>query len=80
MRNLKHPKELVAKVLGISEEQLNENSCYGETPNWDSLCHVEIINELEISYGIQISNADIERYLKFKAIIELYENLIISSS
>lgn len=69
------PLELVAKALEISVDQLNENSAYGETLNWDSLNHVAIINELEVSYGIQIPDSEIENYVTLKAIIELYDKL-----
>lgn len=69
------PLELVAKALEISVDQLNDNSAYGETLNWDSLHHVAIINELEVSYGIQIPDSEIENYVTLKAIIELYNKL-----
>lgn len=72
-QNLKPPKEIVAKALEISIDQLNDESAYGETPNWDSLNHVAIINELEINYGIQIPDSEIENYITMKAINELYE-------
>ncbi|MPL94175.1 Acyl carrier protein [bioreactor metagenome] len=74
-KNLKSPKEIVAKALDISVDQLNEDSAYGKTPNWDSLNHVSIINELEANYGIQISDSEIENYLTMKAIIQLYEKV-----
>lgn len=74
-RNLKPPKEIVAKSLEISVDQLDVNSAYGETLNWDSLNHVAIINELEVSYGIQIPDSEIENYVTLKAIIELYEKV-----
>jgi acyl carrier protein len=74
-KNLKPPKELVAKALEINVEQLNENSAYGETPNWDSLNHVSIINALEANYGVQIPDSEIENYLTMKNIIQLYEKM-----
>lgn len=73
---MKTPFEVVASALEISIEILNENSAMGETPNWDSLNHVVIIGELESSYGIQISNEDIEKYITMKAIIDLYNSKI----
>ena len=73
--NLIPPMELVAKALEINIEQLNEDSAYGETPNWDSLNHVTIINELETNYGIVIPDSEIENYVTLKAIIELYDKV-----
>jgi len=72
---LKTPKDIVAKILEISVDQLDDNSAYGETLNWDSLNHVAIINELELNYGIQIPDSEIENYVTLKAIIGLYEKL-----
>jgi acyl carrier protein len=74
-KNLKPPKEIVAKALDISVDQLNDDSAYGETLNWDSLNHVSIINELETNYGIQIPDSEIENYLTMRAIIQLYEKM-----
>ena len=74
-KKLKTPFEIVAKVLDISVDNLNENSAMGETPYWDSLNHVVIIGELESNYGIQIPNEDIEKYVTMKTIIELYEKI-----
>jgi acyl carrier protein len=74
-KNLKHPKEIVAEALEISVDQLNDDSAYGETLNWDSLNHVSIINELETNYGIQIPDSEIENYMTMQAIIQLFEKL-----
>lgn len=74
-KDLKTPKEIIAKVLEINEEELHDNAAFGETLNWDSLNHVAIINELEISYGIQIPDTEIENYMTLKAITELYDKL-----
>jgi len=72
-RILTSPFDIVAKVLEIGRDEINENSAMGETPNWDSLNHVVLIGELESSYGIQIPNEDIEKYVTMKTIIQLYK-------
>jgi len=74
-KKLKTPKEIVAAALDISIDQVNEDSAYGETPNWDSLNHVVIINKIETNYEIQIPDSEIENYLTMKEIIELYEKI-----
>jgi acyl carrier protein len=71
-RILTSPFDLVAKVLDINVDQLTENSAMGETLNWDSLNHVAIIGELEVSYDVTIPNEEIENYVTMKAIISLY--------
>lgn len=69
---LTSPIDLVAKVLELKPELVNEKSAMGETPNWDSLNHVIIIGEIETSYGITIPNEEIEKYVTMKAIIDVY--------
>jgi acyl carrier protein len=69
---LKSPFDLVAEVLVIRPELLTENSAMGETPNWDSLNHIAIIEEIEKCYGITIPNDEIEKYVTMRAIIEVY--------
>jgi len=56
-KNLIPPKEIVSKVLNISVDQLNDDSAYGETPNWDSLNHIDIINkQIYIPFNISESS------------------------
>lgn len=70
---LTSPYDIVARVLGLTLNEINENSAMGETPNWDSLTHVILIGELEKSYDIEIPNDDIDKYYTMKSIIELYK-------
>ncbi|WP_456438557.1 acyl carrier protein [Psychroserpens sp.] len=74
-KKLKTPFQVVADALEISVELLDENSAKDETQNWDSLNHITIIQEIEINYGMQIPNEDIEKYFTMKSIIELYKNI-----
>lgn len=69
---LTSPIDLVAKVLEVKPEIINEKSAMGETPNWDSLNHIIIIGEIENAYEIAIPNDEIENYITMKAIIEIY--------
>ncbi len=71
----KTPQEIVAEVLGISIDLLNDSSGYGNTPNWDSINQVVIINELEKVYGVEIPDLEIERYVTLKAIVDFCNNL-----
>ena len=70
---LTSPIDLVTKILELKPGIVNKDSAMGETPNWDSLKHVEIIGEIENSYGVTISNDDIEKYVTMKAIIDVYD-------
>lgn len=74
-KNHKSPYEIVASVLKVSVDSLNENSSLGVHPHWDSLNHVGIIVEIETNYGISIPDDEIMKYNNMKAILELYIRL-----
>jgi acyl carrier protein len=70
---LKSPYDLVGKALELDRDDLSERSAMGHTPNWDSLNHMDIINEIEREYGITIPNENIEKYTTMRSIIEVYD-------
>lgn len=72
---LRSPFDIVAQELNVQPDTLNENSCMGEHPNWDSMNHLAIIVALENSYGISIPDNEIMKYDNMKAIIGLYKKL-----
>lgn len=74
-KQLKPPFVIVAEVLNIKIEELNNNSSMGITHNWDSLNHVGIIAALEEAYGITINDNELMKYNNIVSIIELYESL-----
>ncbi len=74
-KQLKPPFEIVAEVLKIKVEELDNHSCMGLTHNWESLNHVGIISTLEDAYSINISDDDLMKYNNMEAIIKLYESL-----
>ena len=50
---------VVASVLSIDEEILNEESNATNTPNWDSLRHIELVLAVEGAYGVRFSMPEI---------------------
>ncbi|MEO6832669.1 MAG: hypothetical protein ABI378_09380 [Chitinophagaceae bacterium] len=71
------PYQLVAKALEISESDLHPNSAFGETPNWDSLNHLMLIDSMEKNYEVTIANDEIEKYNNMAAIESLYRTAIL---
>lgn len=71
---LKSPFEIVADVLKIKIDELDNHSCMGLTHNWDSLNHVGIICALEDAYTINISDNDLMKYDNMEAILDLYNS------
>lgn len=59
MKGLATPKELIAALLKISVKDLKEEHGPYAHPAWDSLTHVKILLELELSYGLDLSNPNV---------------------
>ncbi len=57
--NLDKYDECFIKVLDVNKEDLNENFNFNNTDNWDSLAHLNLIGELEDSFGIMFEPDDI---------------------
>ena len=51
----KEIKEIMMSVLGVAENEIEEDSAIGDLPNWDSLNHLRIISEIERKFGIQFT-------------------------
>lgn len=47
--------EIIAGVLGIDPETLNDQSNALNTPNWNSLRHIEIMLAVENAFGVRFS-------------------------
>ncbi len=50
--------EVVASVLNIDAATLNEQSNALNTPNWDSLRHIEVMLAVETASGVTFSMAE----------------------
>lgn len=75
MCNLKKPKEIIANALNCDINSISDEAGMSKHPSWDSLGQLSVVAELEISYGITISNDDILKYSDIKTITELYNSL-----
>ena len=63
-------KALIAEQLGISEEEVGDNSHFIEDLGGDALDVVEIIMEVEEVYELEISEEDAVKLLTY---IDLYD-------
>lgn len=50
---------IVANVLSISEDQLNDESNAKNTPNWDSARHIDLMLSIEVAYHVRFSMPEI---------------------
>ena len=68
-------KKIFCKVLGISENDVNDEIAYNTLEAWDSLKHLEIVSELEDEFNIDIEMDDViamETFGKIKEIVKKY--------
>ena len=74
MSNREKLKEVFASALGISEE-VAESAVFKETPGWDSVGHVNLMNEIEESFDVSLEPDDILDFKSFeigKGILQKY--------
>ncbi len=63
-------KELVAKVLDINKELLNDESSPENIPSWDSFNGLMMVSELEDNFKVKFTLKEIVDVKKFKDIKE----------
>lgn len=71
-----HPFDLVSKAIGLKSGIIDENSEVYKTSNWDSFIHVDVVEQIEIHYEIEIPDEEVMEYGKMKKIMDVYENFI----
>jgi acyl carrier protein len=64
--------ELIANTLGIPIAQITEASSMENTPKWDSLRQMIVMTELELNYGVELTN---EEMTDANSIVKLRELL-----
>lgn len=63
--------EVVARIMGVPEAEINEDSSPQTLAKWDSLRHMKLILALEETLGVQFSDADISMIKDVRSILEL---------
>lgn len=64
---------IVAAVLKIDSECIDLDSGLGETPNWDSLNHTNLVLQLEESFDVGFDFDELDKITSIKAIISSLE-------
>ena len=59
MSNLEKYREAFIKSLDLSADLVNEELAYQGVDNWDSVGHMNLVAELEDSFGIMMETEDI---------------------
>lgn len=60
--NLKKYNEIFCEVFEANENELNSNFNFSGVPRWDSLAHMELIAQLEDTFGIMLETEDITHF------------------
>lgn len=63
-------KELVAKVLDVDKELLNDESSPENIPSWDSFNGLMMVSELEDNFKVKFTLGEVVNVKKFKDIKE----------
>ena len=50
---------IIAKVLAVDEAMITDESNAKNTPNWDSMRHIELLLAVEVAFGVQFSMPEI---------------------
>jgi acyl carrier protein len=64
-------KNAFVTALGVSPESDFETLAYGQTPGWDSVAHMSLINAIEIAFNIMLSTDDVIGMSDFKKAREI---------
>lgn len=62
MGNLQRYNQIFEKVLNVNSAMLNEKFTFADTPQWDSVAHLNLISELEDAFDIMFESNDILHY------------------
>ncbi|MEL6873297.1 MAG: acyl carrier protein [Pseudomonadota bacterium] len=51
--------QIIGKILDVDHTSLNEDSNASNTPNWDSLRHIEVIFAVESAFNVRFTMPEI---------------------
>jgi acyl carrier protein len=66
-------KQIMADVLDLEVEYIDRSTTQDNTPNWDSLNHVNLIIAVEQEFDLTFSPEQIEGMTSFSKVVETLE-------
>ena len=63
--------QIIGKILDVEATSLNEESNASNTPNWDSLRHIEVIFAVESAFNVRFTMPEITSLRRLGDIREL---------
>ena len=67
---------IIARVLGVDNEDINLDTAIGDLPEWDSIHHLHLIVELENEFGIKYAPEDLSELEDVSDLIALTEESV----
>lgn len=81
MTNLEKYNKIIKSNLDVKEEELNDEVLvYNRHFRWDSIAHVEMVAELEETFGIMFETLDITSFGTYSKGIEIVKKLGVDMS
>ena len=62
MTNLEKYNKVFMNVLGVNEGALNDSFAFKDVPQWDSVAHLSLIDELEETFDVMFESEEILHY------------------
>lgn len=76
MTNLEKYHKIIKANIGAKDEELNDEVLvYNRYPKWDSVAHMDMISDLEETFGVQFDTLDITSFGKYSQGIEILKKL-----
>ena len=76
MTNLEKYNKILKRDLNVSDDGLNDDVLvFNRYEHWDSIAHVELVADLEDTFGVMFSTLDITSFSKYSLGIEILEKL-----
>jgi acyl carrier protein len=69
-------KAIMADVLNIDPDSIDESTSSDTVETWDSLAHINLVSALEQRFTVTLDVEEIEAMLSFTAIVETLERRI----
>lgn len=64
-------REIVASILGVSPNEIQESSSPRDFAQWDSAAHIEIMLSVEAEYGVRFTPEEMLEGLSVAALEEV---------
>jgi acyl carrier protein len=68
---IKKLKGIFSKTFDIDISEIDKNSYTENISNWDSLNHLLLVNEIEISFNVELTMDEVETIKKFADILNI---------